>query len=279
MALSIPKEKVLEAYQNAPALVRETFNDPATNAVIANLRSAYQLHVDVSGQLGKSAGYLLLGLISPTEFYGQLVSEGTPPDTANKIVAEINQKIFMPLQQKMRAGQETPQTSSQEAYVPPAAVTSVPTPPEIPTTTPKAQEPVYATPQMPSPSNQTAPIGVITRTMASDMEALMHPDQPHMPIPSPAQSSPARSFQTASVPNTAPEPPRIVMPPIPVASRPVPTVPTIAPAPQEPVPVIETPVTPSSWKPVPPDAVPSSSIPTRPILKEYGVDPYRETPE
>jgi hypothetical protein len=126
--------------------------------------------------------------------------------------------------------------------------------------------------QVPRPQ---APIEAVAlphaRTMAGDVNALTHPEsaapdagQGTMPtVPHPWQTSPAQSFQTASVPYTS----------MPVSSRAVPAPPPVQ--------------LPTSWAPAPtttaelPAFKPvSNPAPLNPrieaLTKEYGSDPYRE---
>jgi hypothetical protein len=108
-------EIIASAYANAPLLVKNTFTNGDIITVVQNLQSTYGLHIDTSGVLSDEIGYLLIGLISPTEFYERLHAQGLPKDTVSSIVRDVNEKIFLPLQQKMRA--ETP-TEKEEPLVP-----------------------------------------------------------------------------------------------------------------------------------------------------------------
>lgn len=309
MAITFPKQQVLDAYQNAPDLVREAFNSPKSVEVVGSIQSKNQIHIDKIGELGKTVGYLLLGLLSPAEFYGQMIAEGIPQDAANQIVDEINTKIFQPLQQKIRANApaehiipeepvdqfvpgiaqlqpkpvRTPESAPQPAYIPPTPV-AVPVPPPAPVVQPAAApippafQPVpTAISSVPAPVEPQQPL---VRTMASDMEEAKHP---HAPAPfvsrpmytnTPAPQSPARSFQTSSVPSTTASVQHLPgsMPATPVPAAPIPAPqPSVTPEPQQAVP---------TWQPpVPRPIEPAAPVNQNPIIKEYGTDPYREIPQ
>lgn len=118
---TITKEQVLAAYNSAPDFVRAVFNDEKTTQVVIELRARFQLHVDNAGLLGKGVGHMLLGLISPDEFFKDLIEAKIPEKDAREIMTEINQKIFVPLREEMRkspiAEVKPPQAQSAVATV------------------------------------------------------------------------------------------------------------------------------------------------------------------
>ncbi|KND51519.1 MAG: phage Tail Collar [Parcubacteria bacterium C7867-007] len=176
----------------------------------------------------------------------------------------------------------------------PQVTAPLPPPVPMPVPPPEPVVPAYVAPEV----QQQA-----VRTMAHDMqmmkEAAEHPHPVHHePVPVHANStppaiswqpnSPARSFQTSSVPNTLAAPsihpaPTVPVPPMP-AAPPIPS----APAPVHPLPPSAAPV--PHNLPTQPAAYPwqqqqTVTPPTMPqangipIVKEYGVDPYREVPQ
>lgn len=222
------RERLTDAYQRAPIAVRGALPNPALADQVRSIRTGHRLPTEIAGELGTKVGFLMLGLMSTNELKNQMIMAGAAPDAAQNTVDEIQHKIL----DLFAAPQPQPAPVSVPAPAPVA--------PTMPVSTPAV---------MPQPA---------VRTMAKDMEQLMHPEQSQTTI-HPTQATPARSFQTASVPNTVPPAPR---PP-----QPVPTVPTYtSPAPAAPAPH-------SEWKPAPP----TNSAPQP--LKQYGTDPYRELPE
>lgn len=306
--MKIPNEKMIEAYKALPQPLRAFLSDPSFAEIIQTAASKFNLHVDVQGELTQMITNILLGFLAPTELRTELVSAGVPETQVPELIKELNVRIFEPLQKAMKEDKEV---SSEEALPfdvlepisqpkpimqsvvalptpfspPPKSMPSVPVTPAmappasvmpIPQNSAPHMPPVssvppvitapHSTPALPVPPMQMPPPEPEVRTMAHDMQLAKEGGHPE---PTWKPSSPARSFQTSSVPNTATQfgPP---VPKIPVA----------------PVPVIHPPL-PASSAPVPPNlpgqmpapAAPSMPHSTPPILKEYGVDPYRETPE
>lgn len=217
-----PREALAGAYQRASLTVRSALSSQTIADQIRSIRTGHRLPAQIAGELGTKVGFLMLGLMSTNELKNQMILAGTAPDAAQNTVDEIEQKIL------------------REFTVAPVQAVPASTP------TPAAPAPVPVTP---------AEIPIV-RTMATDMEHVKHPEQRQTTV-HPTQASPARSFQTASVPNTVP-----AARPIPQA---IPTVPAYTPpAPASPAPH-------SQWKPASPAP--------EPLTKQYGVDPYRELPE
>ncbi|KND50095.1 MAG: Proline-rich protein [Parcubacteria bacterium C7867-008] len=184
----------------------------------------------------------------------------------------------------------------------PAAAPVPPPVPQIPAYIPPSPgaTPIY------SPPTEAVQPGV--RTMAHDIEMIKeavehpHPVRPDVPPQISWQpNSPARSFQTSSVPNTLaapsihPAPTGVPIAPIP-SMPPAPTMP----APSAPLSVAVPPQHTASTPPLPPSSAPVphnlptepaaypwqqqtpasvSTGPANPIIKEYSVDPYREVPQ
>lgn len=81
----------------APQIVQDAVTSPVTRQVLGGLSKRYSLHIDVGGLLEKLTSYTLLGYIGPGEFFKELRAAGVLEKDAREIMAEINQKIFMPL--------------------------------------------------------------------------------------------------------------------------------------------------------------------------------------
>ncbi|CAN5708977.1 hypothetical protein BH11PAT2_BH11PAT2_08570 [soil metagenome] len=311
----ISKEQILAALKKAPPLIREAFGSDETMATILKIQKRYNLHADVLGAVSEELGNLLLGLIDPATFFTRIQERGVNDESAKSIVDDINREIFVPLQKKIKDGvvvkDDEDEDGDEEVATPVATApaTQQPMQPAAPILPPQQRIPVMnigavevpskaeivqpssplATPPEPPAYNlirpqEDVPTGIVAqspalipqaRTMASDMNALTHPesvtarvDQGIAPaaVPHPWQTSPAQSFQTASVPYTA----------MPTNSRAIPAPPPIhlptgwAPERQEPVVTRDAVVT--ERAPIRPKA-PSSN---EPLTKEYGSDPYRE---
>ena len=139
--------------------VREYLAEPGTlSGVLTGIQRTYGLHVDVTGALGEAVGYMLLGLITPLEFAGDLRAHGIPENAVTGIVGEVNQKIFIPLREKMRREEPSAQgvvpTPPAPQYSPRVAPRVVPVEQKVaPLTPPPAAVPPVATPSpRPAPS-------------------------------------------------------------------------------------------------------------------------------
>jgi hypothetical protein len=226
---------------------------------------------------------MLLGVFTPEEFVSELRSAQISEEAIRGLSQDVNELVFKRLQNLERI--------PQPVQAPIAPVTQPPPPVYVP--------PTYTHPAPPT----NLPTMPAMRTMAQDMQAaqgrVVNPPAPRpvqQPIAPPVaappaswQPTPALSFQTASIPNTGftygptaaspvvpttptapiplpPSHPPIMRPPMPPGfpSREIP----LAPAPP--------PIAPAAFPQVPP--APYASTPS-PIVKEYGVDPYREMPQ
>ncbi len=216
---NISKEQLFTAYQNLPRPVRTYLAGQEPYDLVQTLGNKYRLHIDVTGVISYLITYMLCGLISPTQFRTSLHELDIPDENANAIIQELNEKVFRPLNEKVKNAppEETAEEDGGEPAQTPQSIAPTPT-------LKKASPP----PNLPGAMPQMAP-------------------ERALPIP-PAGMS---------LPPTAP-PPR----PAPLPPRPVP--PTLTPTPAQPPAATSTSAPPS---------------PSKPILKDYGIDPYRELPE
>lgn len=287
--MNITREQVRAAYRSAPAPVREVFDNEATARFVMALKARYGLHVDTAGKVGECIGYMLLGLMSPVEFLGSLVALNIDQDVAKSIVEDVNREVFQPLRGRMQQPATTPtpvppQTSEaqspteewvqvtpsapapapapQQPAVPTSAATAPP-PPNLPTEQPKAA----ATP-MPAPtssvsvSSESEPLDhPHARTMAGDMELIkagikIEHDEPRVYKPHPGAVA------------EGPEPPQPLAAPQP-APAPIPERPRVS--------VFPEPRRAGPPQPQTPPLPPETKAPdSKPIVKSYAVDPYRE---
>ena len=291
-APAITGDQVRAAYAMAPPAIQDAFGNKETSDVVKALRDQYQLHVDVAGELGKEVAYLLLGLTNPVQFIERLMQDGIDANTAHAITDAINQRIFLPLREKMRAEPSVPGADNEAAIPPvppappraplapvpsPVATPSVPPPPAVPIP-PPAPRPAPPAPLPPPPPEPPRPVPPpraaplppepswtptqelraepSVRTMAHDVEAMKSGGMP------------------APIPYTAPKP--ASPPPAPAPQMPSP--------PQPPPPMAPQPVRPPVTEPLRPTPHPQDlHAPDREevttTLQKYGIDPYREPVE
>ena len=313
----ISDEQFSAAYQKLPFPIREYLADPELSDVVLQIGTAHQLHVDTIGALEREVNNMLLGLVNPTQFVGELKSIGIPETSVGAIVEELNAKIFMPLREKMKGGpaaedDEDAEPTSTSQTIQPATVptpvlepivqTSVVTPvisyaqaPTLPRPAATIQPPVQVTPPAPSyiaapaqpsvsefsatpsasssasftplsmPSTVTPPKNIVAphvRTMQEDMRiSQSHPQAPTPHVDAAPLTAPVRppAYSQAPVRPLA-APAQLQQTPTPVAmtapARTFQPTQTAAPAPKN-----------------------ENRDALHAVLKEYGVDPYREPAE
>lgn len=182
MANSFTREQVLEAYKNAPVFVRDAFNAESTTDLLLDIQKRFQIHLDMAGILGKEVGYLLLGLEDPQTFTANLKNAGLPSGVVSTVVAELNQKVFIPIHDKMRKeGMGTSMASAMARPVTPA--------------------PAYGT--APAPTAPVSPLPPAPTPMPTPIAPVIPPPQPRPYTPPPLPARPVAS---------APLPPKTVLP-------------------------------------------------------------------
>lgn len=96
--------KVIEQFKNLPKKLKDTlFSEDTTEAVFAigkeNNLTVYQM-----GELADETGLIILGITRPEDYAKNVAQKlGTDPTATNKIVQSINQKIFDPIREDLRA--------------------------------------------------------------------------------------------------------------------------------------------------------------------------------
>ena len=180
----ISKEQFSTAYNKLPFPIREFLASDDLTTVTQSIGTTYKLHIDTMGALKRETTNMLLGLINPTQFVGELKSVGIPQASIGAIVEELNAKVFMPLREKMKNPPEEDSSDNESeieatshehtptpvAYVAPAVVTSTVryVEPPMPATI-QAPAPAHITPVVvaAAPVVQPIPQPVIARTVAA----------------------------------------------------------------------------------------------------------------
>jgi hypothetical protein len=299
------EQEIETAISKAPIVVQEALvTDPFLDFGM-NLQSKYQLHVDIAGSVGNLMSELLQFL-------------GIPVATAQQLTKDLNEKVFTPLQAKMlNGGAKDPSEPSQlipDYHAPstvrapltgalPPATQNISLPPKIvPVVAPIPQPAPVSTPSF-VPPVPTAPAPIQAgghqmpgdvRTMASDMVAVqsggLSPGSVNQPIPVvtppvaaaiPIYVPPAPPVMPYTPPTPTPVTPPAYVPPAPAPAPVVPPAPrpTIAPQIQQ-VPAQVAPPAPVQPRPAQAAATANENREAlHQVLKEYGVDPYREPAE
>ncbi len=234
------------------------------NQIALSLSQKYGLHVDQAGEFERGFLYLLMGSITPGEFASMLETAGISKESTMGLMADVNEQVFKRLRDAEKLQQHSavsaPDIQRSNAVdailaapapiAPPAPVPLIPAA-ELVTPQPATTAPLYATPTVPQRVTLPTPTPVYTpqaatvpaysehssmRTMATDMQAVKE-NRPAMPV-----------FEQVAVTQVAST--TVTTAPIPVAQ-----------------PVMET-----SGKTAPAPV----NLPGAPMIKQYGVDPYRE---
>ena len=252
----ITDEQFKLAYAKLPYVLREFIASDDLYKITLMVGNEHGLHVDTVGALEREVTNMLLGLINPQQFVGELKSVGIPADVIGPIVEELNAKIFMPLREKMQnpdqdtdddedEDDDTPRAPQPTANTMPTSVpVSAPTPAPMPPVTPQ-QFPAPPNPTLtytqPAPTPTAAPAPIVPAPTYA-------PPQAPISAPQPSISQFAEPFGRVVAPVVPPAP---AAPPMPAVSRPFPQ-PISSPAPL-----------PSAPSPLPPALTPSG--PTGPI--------------
>lgn len=95
------KDEILKSFKNAPPAVREMLSGEELSEMLYNLSKENSLSKENMILVAESNRNLLLGLTSPAEVLGNFIFAGIPAEEAQKILEELNQKIFIPTHKKM----------------------------------------------------------------------------------------------------------------------------------------------------------------------------------
>jgi hypothetical protein len=241
----ITSQQFNDAYKKLPYVLREYVADDDLALVTEEMGKEYQLHVDTVGALYRETTNMLLGLINPEQFVGELKSVGIPQESISAIVEELNTKVFIPLREKMQHPTEE-QSSDEDADEEEASETASSNPvatTSLPNVSATVSTPIAAPAIEWVQVTPAAPVTTIPQVAATAFTP--------QPVAQPA-------MQTVRSDKTVIEAPTALVPsPAVVTQRQVPT-----------------PVLPK---------IHSQQTQNRDdlhaVLKTYGVDPYREPPE
>jgi hypothetical protein len=228
--------------KDLPQPVQDFLAGPQRDATTLRLSQRYGLHADQAGKFEMAFIYMLLGISKPEEFIESLRSAGIAPETIKNLAHDINEEVFKPLQKKER---EDP---------------SIVTPGPIPAATPLP----IASPEktiLPSPPIYQPAPPVLQREP---------PFIPKIPV-SQSQSEPEVRTMAGdmAIVQSGGHVPETLQPSSPV-HQPVPATPVPASS-------VPGPLPPLARKPAPPSNENRDAL--HAVLKEYGIDPYREPPE
>ena len=278
------EENVQEVLRGLPQPIQDFLTGPERDVVTARITQRYNLHADQAGRFQKAFLFMLMGIFSPEQFAKDLADVGVSPETVRALANDVNEEVFKPLRAKEEAGSQIPAIPIEPAEAVPLPVRSPQAPaPHSPYSgeaTPRQNIPVA--PVIPPPTY--TPLAIITPPTAPVIPAYVAPapvvpvqPQPQPPAQSPTPQHPSNEYGGATMRTMAtdmlavrehkePEP-------VPYTSLNVPLPPQhvtrVSPAPA----TVAQPRGPFGVSP----ATPLPGQAPQPLIKEYAVDPYRET--
>jgi hypothetical protein len=222
-----------------------------------HMPETYNLHADTAGKVANLIQYLLIGLLNPTEFYAELQGLGIEATVVQKLMNDLNEIIFIPLHSKMAQGspnlvqKNVPAPISAQIFtVTQSAEPIAPPPPVI--TTPIAPVKPFIPAPIPQPMPAEIAIPIYSSQAPVPNAPVYDPSAAILPQNIPMVHTMAQDMQNAMAHPTAP----IQAPAY------------VSPVPQQPI-----------ATPAPPSAPTSNRDALHAVMKEYGVDPYREVPD
>lgn len=247
--MKLSPEQTRAAYRQLPFPVRNYLASEKLYLLTQDLGKRYGIHIDALDPIAEATMNMLLGAESPLQFQTELASLGIPDTTADLIIQELNEKVFKPLRDEIRNA--PPEEIAPEE---PTPTRVIPTPP------PEAMLQAAPVSMPPMPAKQAPPPpAIFAEMMVPEMKG-PEPVQEMRPTIPPVPAKPP-----APMPMPTPVPA-----PMPVAAEPVPTPPQSVPVPMQ---------SPTRQNPAPQPVPSANRGELHEVLKKYGVDPYRETPE
>ncbi len=103
MSEPTPEELIKEQLKSLPRPVQEAIASFDWAREVFDIGRKHALHVDEIGEIQTEVMLVVLGLISPKEFYDQMVSRiGIQEDQALEISDEVNTAVFMRIREFMK---------------------------------------------------------------------------------------------------------------------------------------------------------------------------------
>jgi len=150
MIRSYSNDELIKIMDAAPLPVQQAIESKTTAATISDLGARLGLHINIIGKIAELNVQMLLGLAGPQEFLKELIAAGVSDKDAQDIMAEITQKIFVPLREKMKNEKiEMPQS------VEPMKTVTPPAPPVVERDR-TFNNPTPANPMLPRPARVIA---------------------------------------------------------------------------------------------------------------------------
>ncbi len=109
------KKTLIDYYDSVPEDVKGALFGAESAEIIQKIGQDYKLNVRQVGILADEAGLLMLGANGPKDFVKNLTERlGTDKDTVQKIVSEVNTRIFAKIRESLRKIHSVPSESKPE---------------------------------------------------------------------------------------------------------------------------------------------------------------------
>lgn len=253
--MKLTDEQIGDIFSKASVEIQEALESQELLDMLHTFETKYLLHTTTVDKTAELIRNLMLGITSPKELNEELILIGVSPETAEKVLGDINTVMFMPLRDKVKPP-VIPSQNPAPAPIPPQPIPAVPKPlmpapslvpppPSISSMPPIAPPAAVLPTEIPVSEATAEAWKPEVRTMAHDVEAI----------------------KTGNAPVSQPP------------AQPVPPPPAPAPVKEAPLPdPWSAPVTPPPVNSIP--AVTRTPVPNpeelKQGLKQYGIDPYRE---
>ncbi len=255
------KRAVNTVMNDLPAPVQRFLKSPARDEVVASLSKKYALHVDQAGTFELAFLHMLLGVASPETFVATLRAAGIPSEVVSSLASEVNEQVFKRLREEEQGADPE---RSREPFVQSVPVVPSPasTPLARPMTPPVQSMPAALPPVSIPPILPPAPTTIFPMPIPPPSVPGSVADLSPFPVSSSVRTM-ATDMQEARVHSSEPQ--------LRAESRPhhPPAIPPPINIPRPPA------VTPHVSEP-PPNLPGQTPVP---LVREYGVDPYRESVE
>ncbi len=101
------KETLKTQYQKLPQALKEAIVSVEVADKMFELGKKYGLTIEKTGFLAEETGYVMLGLLKPSEFVGEIAKRlEIDGDKAKKIAAEVNHQIFFPIREMLKSAHQ-----------------------------------------------------------------------------------------------------------------------------------------------------------------------------
>lgn len=204
-------ESVVQVMRSLPPIVRAFLARKKHIPVVKQLALKYKLRVDQTGVLERETAFVLIGLDEPAEFMQSLVEQAqVSQQVAENILQDINNQIFVPLRDQMRAAGVQVKTSPQPPVAAKAPV--APLHENISSTKPTVATPVKSVPppSVAAPRAETPPQPIPREKLFPGLNKPGSEIQPAATIP--PKQIPPRSPATSPLPRVSVPPPPIFRP-------------------------------------------------------------------